>query len=151
MTSTDHTGVLTDPDLPTSGRRLRGLVGAGLLAALAAMASTTLVAAMARAVGVDFEVPDGGGETIPLSGIAFVTGVLSVVGVVIATGLLRWSARPAALFVRTALTLTALSLVPPLIAGASTATAATLVALHLVAAAVMIPILARSLRARAER
>jgi len=32
----------------------------------------------ARAIGVDFEVPDGG-ETIPLSGFAVVTGFFSVV------------------------------------------------------------------------
>jgi len=34
-------------------------------------------------------------ETIPLSAIAVVTGFFSVVGIVIAAGVLRWSARPA--------------------------------------------------------
>jgi hypothetical protein len=42
--------------------------------------------------------------------------------------------------------LTAASLVPPFLAGADPATVATLVALHLVAAAVVIPALTRSLR-----
>lgn len=64
----------------------RRLVGTGLLATLAAMVASTLAAALARAAGVDLEVPDGG-ETIPLSGIAVVTGVFSVVGVVIAPAL----------------------------------------------------------------
>ena len=128
---------------------LRGLAGTGFIATLAAMLATTLAAALAHAVGVDFEVPDGG-ETIPLSGFAVVTGFFSVVGVVIAAALLRWSARPAERFVRTAVTLTAISLVPPLLSGADTATITALVGLHLVAATVMIPTLARSLRTRTD-
>ena len=48
---------------------LRGLAVTGLVATLAAMVATTVVAALARAVGVDFEVSDSG-ETIPVSGIA---------------------------------------------------------------------------------
>ena len=101
--------------------RLRGLAGTGFIATLAAMVATTLAAALAQAVGVDFEVPDGG-ETIPLSGFAVVTGFFSVVGIVIAAALLRWSARPAERFVRTAVSLTAISLVPPLLSGANAAT-----------------------------
>ncbi|MFC6023499.1 DUF6069 family protein [Plantactinospora solaniradicis] len=127
--------------------RLRGLAGTGLVATLAAVLATTLAAALARAAGVDFEVPDGG-ETIPLSGFAVVTGFFSVVGIVIAVALLRWSARPAERFVWTAVSLTAISLVPPLLSGADTATITALLGLHLVPAAVMIPTLARSLRTR---
>ena len=119
------------------------------MATLAAMVATTLAAAFAQAVGVDFEVSDGG-ETIPLSGIAVVTGFFSVVGIVIAAGLLRWSARPAERFVWTAVSLTAISLVPPFLAGADAATTVTLVGLHLIAATVMIPTLARSLRIRSD-
>ena len=129
--------------------RLRGLAGTGLIATLATMLATSLAAALAHAVGVDFAVPDGG-ETIPLSGFAVVTGFFSVVGVVIAAALLRWSARPAERFVRTAVTLTGISLVPPLLSGADTATITALVGLHLVAATVMIPTLARSLRTRTD-
>ncbi|MFF8972665.1 DUF6069 family protein [Streptomyces sp. NPDC014995] len=139
---------------PASGRtshthRLRGLVGTGFIATLAAMTATTLAAALAQAVGVDFEVPDGG-ETIPLSGFAVVTGFFSVVGIVIAVALLRWSARPAGRFVWTTVSLTAISLVPPLLSGANTATTTALLGLHLVPAAVMIPTLARSLRTRTD-
>ena len=126
--------------------RIRGLVATGFMAALAAMVANAITAALARAAGVDFEV--SGGETIPVSGIAFVTGVFSVVGIVMAVALLRWSARPAERFVWTAVTLTAISLVPPLLADADTATTSTLLGLHLLAAAVMIPTLARSLRNR---
>src|SRR5882762_5371081 len=87
--------------------RLRRLAGTGLIGTLAAMVATILAAALAQAVGVDFEVPDGG-ETIPLAGFAVVTGFFSVVGIVIAAALLRWSARPAKRFVRTAVSLTAI-------------------------------------------
>jgi hypothetical protein len=133
---------------PTSGttsfaHRLGGLVVHGFIATLVAMAATTLVAALVHAAGVDFEVAEG--ETIPVSGIAVVTGFFSVVGIVIAGALLRWSARPAHRFVWTAVPLTVISLVAPFLAGADTATTTALVGLHLVAATVMIPALARSL------
>lgn len=151
MKSRNDTGGVAGP---ATGRtnyahRLRGLAGTGFIATLAAMVVTTLAAALAQAVGVDFKVPDGG-ETIPLSGFAVVTGFFSVVGIVIAAALLRWSARPAELFVRTAVSLTAISLVPPLLSGANTATTIALLGLHLVPATVMIPALARSLRTRTD-
>jgi hypothetical protein len=152
MNSTNDNGIVAGP---ASGRtisrthRFRGLAATGLIATLAATAVTTLGAALAQAVGVDFELPDGG-ETIPLSGFAVLTGFFSVVGVVIAVALLRWSARPAERFVWTAVSLTAISLVPPFLTGANTATVIALLGLHLVPAAVMIPILARSLRSRTD-
>jgi hypothetical protein len=149
MTSRDDLGVVARPTSAGRTHRLRGLVGTGLVATLAAAVATTLAAALARAAGVDFAIPDGG-ETIPLSGFAVVTGFFSIVGVVIAAALLRWSARPADRFLWTAGTLTVVSLIPPLISGADTATIAALLGLHLVPAAVMIPTLARSLRSRTD-
>ena len=151
MNSMNDSGVVAGPASGQTSHihRLRGIAGAGLIATLAAMVATTLAAALAQAVGVDFEVPDGG-ETIPLSGFAVVTGFFSVVGIVIAAGLLRWSARPAERFVRTAVSLTAISLVPHLLSGANPATTTALIGLHLVAATVMIPTLARSLRTRTD-
>ncbi|KAB1107565.1 DUF6069 family protein [Micromonospora aurantiaca (nom. illeg.)] len=145
MISSTDTGV-------TVGRPhgFRRLAVTGLVATIAAMAVTTLAAALARAAGVDFEIPDGG-ETIPLGGFAVVTGFFSLVGVVIAAVLLRFSAHPARRFVWTAVSLTALSMVPPFIAGGDAATTVTLAGLHLVAAAVMIPALTRSLRADPSR
>ncbi|MDQ1041002.1 hypothetical protein QFZ75_007418 [Streptomyces sp. V3I8] len=149
MNSMDDTAVGAGPVSGRTGRthRLRVLAGTGLVATLAAVVATTLAAALARAVGVDFEVPDGG-ETIPLAGFAVVTGFFSAVGTVVAVALLRRSARPAERFVWTAVSLTAISLVPPLLSGADAATVTALLGLHLVPAAVMIPTLARSLRTR---
>jgi Family of unknown function (DUF6069) len=157
MNSMNDTGVAAGPasgqtnhtHRPNHTRRLRGLAVTGFVAALAAMVATTLGAALAQAVGVDFEVPEGG-EAIPLSGFAVVTGFFSVVGIVIAVALLRWSARPAQRFVWTAVSLTVISFVPPLLSGANTATTTALLGLHLVAAAVMIPTLAASLRTRTD-
>lgn len=105
MNSLNDTEVVAEPapDRTRHTHRLRGLAGTGFVATLAAMVATTLAAALARAVGVDFAVPDGG-ETIPLSGFAVVTGFFSVVGIVIAAALVggalarpgdsrRWSGR----------------------------------------------------------
>ena len=144
----------TEVAAPASGRTgrthpLRRIGVTGLVATLAAMVATAVAAALARAVGVDFEVPEGG-ETIPVTGVAVVTGFFSLVGTVIAAALLRWSARPAERFVWTAVSLTAVSLVPPFLSGANAATTAALLGLHLVAATVMIPTLTRSLRVIAQ-
>lgn len=149
MNSMNDAGAVTSP---ASGRTSRTgrLALSGFVATLAAMAATTLAAALAQAVGVDFDLPEGG-ESIPLPGFAVVTGFFSVVGCVIAVALLRWSARPAERFVWTAVTLTAISLVPPFLSGANSATVVALLGLHLVPASVMIPTLARSLRTPADR
>jgi hypothetical protein len=128
-----------------AAHRLRPVAVTGVLATLAAMVATALAGALAQVVGVDFEVPEGG-ETIPVPGFAVVTGFFSVAGTVIALALLRWGARPAERFVRTAVTLTVVSLVAPLVSGAAALTIVALMGLHLVAAAVMIPALTRSLR-----
>lgn len=137
----------TDVAAPPSGARhpFRRLAGSGLLAVLGAVALTTAAAALARAVGVDLEVAT---EPIPLSGDAFVTGVFSATGVVMALAFLRWSGRPHVWFVRTTVALTAVSLVPPVLVDADAATTVTLIGLHLVTAMVMIPALARVLRVR---
>jgi len=149
MNNMNHAHDVEDPtsSRKSYARRLRKLAATGFIATLAAMLATTLAAVLAQAVGVEFVVSHGG-ELIPLSGIAVITGFFSVVGVVMAAALLRWSTRPAELFVWTAVTLTAISFVPPLLSGATAATITALMGLHLVAATVMIPTLSWSLRAR---
>src|SRR5215468_6486770 len=123
MNSMNDTGAVAGPASGQTSHthRLRRLAVTGFIATLAAMVATTLAAALARAVGVDFEVPDGG-ETIPLPGFAVVTGFFSVVGIVIAVALRRWSAHPAKRFVWTAVSLTAISMVAPFLSGADNAT-----------------------------
>jgi hypothetical protein len=75
-----------------------------------------------------------------------VTGLGAAVA---AAALSRWSGSPVQWWLRTTAVLTAVSLVPPFLAAADAATAATLVALHLLAAAVVVPVVARTLRAPA--
>lgn len=123
----------------------RVLVVTGVVAALVAVAATVVTAALAKSLGVDFELGTRG-EALPVSGVAVMTGICCVVGLVLAVSLRHWSARPATTFVRTAVTLTALSLVAPFLSGGDTATVAALLLLHLVAATVMVPALARALR-----
>jgi hypothetical protein len=108
---------------------------AGVLAAVA----TTGVAAVALAAGVPLEVD---GEQIPLAGFAQLTLMATVVGVLLATGLARWAARPQRTFTAAAVALTGVSFVPDLVIDASTATTLVLIATHVVAAAIVIPALA---------
>ena len=126
----------------------RRLVVTGLGATVVAMAATMGIAAVTRLAGIDLEV---GGEEIPLSGVAVMTGFFSGVGVALAVALHRWSGCPAEWFVRSTVALTAISLLPPFLVDAATSTAVGLTALHLVAAAVMIPALVRSLGRQADR
>ncbi len=139
MTSTAPTGQLS-----THGRQRRPLLLPGLAAAAAAAVTVTTVAALAMAVGVDFELPDGG-KSIPLVGFTQLTFTFSVVGILIALAIRRWASQPARTWVRTAVALTALSLVPPFLVDANLLAECTLVLAHLIAAAIVIPVIARRL------
>ena len=132
------------PAATTTSRRTPGLFVTGLLAATAAAVSATVAGAVAMGVGVDFELPDGG-ESIPVWAFAQLTFVFAMIGLLLAAGLRRWAEQPSTTFVRVTLILTAISLVPPFLVEANAATVAALVLVHLVAAAVFIPVLARKL------
>lgn len=113
------------------------------LAAVGAAAATTAVAAVAHAAGVSLEIE---GQQIPLAGFAQLTVFFSVIGIVFAAALRRWARSPRLVFVRTTIALTALSLVPDAIVNASIDTKLTLMVTHLVAAAIVIPVIASRLR-----
>jgi Family of unknown function (DUF6069) len=130
-------------DVPMSRATTR-ILAPGVSAAATAAVATTLIALAATAVGVDFEVPEGG-ESIPIPAFAVSTFVFSVVGVIGAMAIDRWSRRPVVLFLGIALTMTALSLVPPALGGANAATASTLVLTHVAAAAIVVSVLASQL------
>ncbi|TCB88660.1 hypothetical protein E0H26_28490 [Micromonospora zingiberis] len=139
MTSTAPTDRLGTP-----GQQRRRLLLPGLAAAAAAAITVTAVAALAMATGVDLELPDGG-ESIPLLGFTQLTFTFSVVGILVALAIRRWASQPARTWIRTTVALTALSLVPPFLVGANLATECTLVLTHLIAAAIVIPVIARRL------
>jgi hypothetical protein len=112
----------------------------GLAAAVTASVATTVLAAVASAAGVSFAARTG--TRIPIAAFAQLTLVFSLVGVGIAAIIARRARRPRPTFVRTAVALTALSFVPDLTFGFNTGSAATLITLHTVAAAIVVPTLA---------
>jgi hypothetical protein len=115
----------------------------GVAAALVASVATTTLAAIASAAGVSFA--DSTGEGIPIAAFAQLTLIFSLVGVAMAAVMARKAGRPRSTFVRTAVALTALSFVPDLTLGFDAGSAATLIALHTVAAAIVVPTLAKRL------
>ena len=118
----------------------------GMAAAAVAAIATTTVAAIASSAGVSFA--DDSGESIPLMAFTQLTLVFSLVGVAIAAAMGRRARRPRSAFVRTAVALTALSYVPDLTFGFDAASAITLIALHTLAAAIVVPTLAKRLRSQ---
>jgi hypothetical protein len=125
-----------------AARRRFPLLRAGVVSGAVAAAATTLVAVVARALDVPLAVA---GESIPLAGFAQLTMVGAVVGVAIGR-LCGRTRHPRQAFVATTIALTALSFVPDVTADATTATKAVLMLTHLVAAAIVVPVLAARVR-----
>jgi hypothetical protein len=119
---------------------------AGLTATAIAAAATTTVAAAAHGAGVSFETAPG--DAIPLAGFAQLTILFSVIGIGIATVLRRRSTQPRSTFTRVAVALTILSVVPDLAMSFDAGSRITLMLAHTVAAAIVIPVVARHLPSR---
>jgi hypothetical protein len=121
----------------------------GATASVAAAVATELLAAIARAAGVAMRAGNPGAHTatkIAVLGFAEPTLMCSAIGTGLAVVLARRAERPAHTFKVTTIVLTVLSLISPALAGAtSLTTKTTLVTAHLVAAAIVIPALARGL------
>ncbi|MCD2186657.1 DUF6069 family protein [Actinomycetospora soli] len=133
--------VLTAPAATT---RTSSLVLGGLAATAVASVATSAVAAAGLAVGISLDVS---GAPIPVPGFASLTAIFSVIGLVLALVLARTARSPRTAFVRTTVVLTALSLVPDVIADAAVSTRLLLMLTHLVAAAIVVPVIARRLAA----
>jgi hypothetical protein len=112
-----------------------------LVVGVSAAAVTTAVAAALHAAGVPFDV-DG---QIPLFAFAQMTLLGAVVGGVVASVIRRRSDDPARRFVQVATALLVLSCVPSVAFPPDAATKLALVATHLVAAAMIVPVLTRQL------
>ena len=100
------------------------------------------MAAAGQAVGIS---PAIAGAPIPASGFAVLTVIFSVVGLVIAAALRRFARHPRTAWIRTTVVLTVLSFVPDLLVDAAVATKVLLMLTHVVAAAIVIPAVARRL------
>jgi len=133
---------VTTAPVNTATSPAKPLIVGGLTAAAVAGVATAAVAALGDSVGVSLDVS---GEPIPVLGFTVLTVVFSVVGLVLALLLARFTRRPRVAFVRTTIALTALSLVPDVIADAAVETKALLMLTHVVAAAIVIPTIARRL------
>jgi peptidoglycan/LPS O-acetylase OafA/YrhL len=114
-----------------------------LAVAVAGAAATTALAAGFHAAGISFDV-DG---EIPIAAFAQMTFLGALAGGLIAAILKRRSATPARRFMQVAATLTVLSCVPSVALPHDVATKLALVTTHLVAAAIIVPVLARKLDA----
>ena len=137
-TTTTHATTTADATVPTLG----SLLLHGSIATVAAAVATAAVAAAGQAAGIS---TDLSGAPIPAAGFAVMTLIFAVLGLVIATALRRFAGHPRTAWLRTTLALTVLSFVPDLLADAAVATKVLLIATHVVAAAIVIPTVARRL------
>jgi hypothetical protein len=140
MSAIVTTPAATTSSVPTAGSLLRS----GAAATVVAVVATAAVAAAGPAVGISVDIA---GTPIPVSGFATLTVMFSVIGLLIALGLRRFARHPRTTWIRTTVALTVLSLVPDVLVDAVTATKVLLMVTHLVAAAIVIPAVARRLRA----
>ena len=126
---------------PRSNTRPAGsLPRTTVVAGLGAAAVVTALAAGAHAAGVSFKV---GGKMIPSMGFTQMTFLGAVMGGVLLAALNRRSQRVRRRFLQVTAGLTALSCVPSVALPHDAATKLSLVTLHIVAAAVVLPCLAR--------
>jgi hypothetical protein len=137
MTTTSHPA--HHPSVQSTRPSTRRLVRSGALAGATAAVCTTVVAAIARAADVSLDVD---ATAIPIPAFAWWTLVGAALGVGLAR-LLRERRR----FVVVTTVATGLSLIPPIAAPDHTATKVVLVGAHLLAAAIVIPILSQRLPA----
>ncbi|MFC7844936.1 DUF6069 family protein [Streptomyces sp. NPDC001046] len=149
VTTSQTPSVRNRPARDSGGTAARPVWLTGLLATLAGAVVTEVFALAARAAGVPMEAASPGAKeaaAIPVGG--FFGGVVfwSVAGIVLAVALARWARRPARTFTVTTVALTVLSLAGPAVAPhTAVSTQVVLAVSHLVAAAVIIPPLARRL------
>lgn len=129
-------------ETPTPTRSGTKLWRTGAAAGVVASGATAAVAALASAADVSLKVS---GQAIPVVGFAQLTFVASLVGTIIAIALSHRANRPRRTFIRTTVALTLVSIVPDVLADAHTSTRFTLALTHVVAAAIVIPVLASRL------
>ena len=145
------TAAASTPATPATRSRTTSILITGALAGVAAAVATTAVAAVAKGLGVPMEAAPQSAvaaEPLPMVAFAQVTLMSTAIGVVLALALCRWARRPAWTFVITTVILTVLSVAPSVTAGHATlGTKAVLVLTHIVAAAIVIPLLAGRLPA----
>jgi Family of unknown function (DUF6069) len=139
----------TTATLPANILRTRLVCLVSALAGVTAAAATELYGVVARSAGIPMAAGSIGATTAePITVGMFAMGTLICTfwGTVLAVILARYATRPARAYVRTTVALTAVSLAGPIGAGDTAAsTKLTLALAHLLAAAIVIPIVTRRL------
>jgi Family of unknown function (DUF6069) len=133
---------ITTPTITASthGTRARSLPRSTVAVGLTAAAVITAVAAALHGAGVQLAVD---GEMIPLAGFAQMTFLGAVIGGLL-LAVLNWRSSAAGRrFLEATAALTALSCVPSVAWADDVATKVALVAMHLLAAAIIVPVLVR--------
>jgi uncharacterized protein DUF6069 len=114
------------------------------LATLVAAVATEVVVALANAIGPDVVLQ---GKAMPAGGCAIGVLMCMVPAVALLAALKRWAPRPARTWIRATVVLTALSVIPDLtVSGTPTGSRIALMTAHTVAAAIIVPAVARRLR-----
>ncbi len=147
------TAVHTTTSIPVTSTvtrpAVRGVLAAGGYAGAVAAAVGYVYGTVAQAVeGKMYAGDPGASHAAPIVAANFSGGVLFCValGTLLAVGIARRAANPARTWVRTTVALTAVSLVPPLLAShTDNSTRLTLAGAHVLAALVVVPIVARRL------
>ena len=125
---------------------------AGAVAAVAAAAATEVYTAVLRAAGVHLAIGNVGGTAkdvvkIGPGACSIMVAMCVAAGLVLAAGLNKWAKRPAHTFRVAAVVLTVLSFGPDIFAGATaTSSKVVLMGAHVIAAAIVIPLVSRQLR-----
>jgi Family of unknown function (DUF6069) len=149
--TTTFSPVDAEANAPTA----RAVAGTGLVAGIAASAATVAVALAAKAIDIPMQVAasaNDAAEDIPMSGFVSLTLASTAIATLLALAFARYAKRPAHTFVIVSAVLTVVSFVGPLTAHhATTATRAVLELSHVVAAAIVIPAVARRLPQRTTR
>ncbi len=120
-----------------------------VLAGVAAAVTTELYGQLARAVGIPMRAGNLGADTAGPIGVGtFTMGVATAMfwGTILAVLIARYARRPARTYALTTVVLTLVSLAAPFNAGAASLSTKTMLAIaHLIAAAIVIPVVTRRL------
>jgi hypothetical protein len=112
-------------------------------ATVGAAIAVEAVVATVNAVGPDVTLQ---GQSMPIGGCAIGVLMCMVPAIALLAGLRRWAANPARTWLRVTVALTAVSVVPDLtVSGTPLGSRLALIAAHLVAAAIIVPAVARAL------
>ncbi len=146
------TATVVNPTRTTTTTR-PALWRTGLVAAVLASVATEAFTAVLRAAGVHLAIGSIGGNSADVVDIGpgactIMVAICVAAGLVVAAALNRWAQRPQRTWRVTTCGLTVASFIPDVFAGATASSSKiSLMAAHVIAAAIVIPLVGRSLRA----